>query len=105
MPVATVIEPVHGIALGDEPGGDVLVTADVLAGAVRDHDDGARLAVSEPRAPGDLQAALAGERALTHSSAHGTTTASSWGESRATTYSAGSVADTFSTMWVIRGGT
>ena len=39
------------------------------------------------------------------SSAHGTTTASSCGESRATTYSAGSVSETFSSTWVSRGGT
>jgi thiamine biosynthesis lipoprotein len=39
------------------------------------------------------------------SSAQGTTTASSCGESRATTYSAGSVSDRFSRMWVSRGGT
>jgi thiamine biosynthesis lipoprotein len=38
-------------------------------------------------------------------SAHGTTTASSWGESRATTYSAASSAEAFSSTWVSRGGT
>jgi thiamine biosynthesis lipoprotein len=38
-------------------------------------------------------------------SAHGTITASSWGESRATTYSAGSVSETFSSTCVSRGGT
>lgn len=39
------------------------------------------------------------------SCAHGTTTASSSGESRATTYSAASLADGFSRTWVSRGGT
>ncbi len=103
--VAAVVESVDGVALGHEPRGDVLVAPDVLAGPVGDDDDGARVTVGEPRAPGDLQPALAGERAVAHSSAHGTTTASSCGESRATMYSAGSVSDTFSTMCVIRGGT
>ena len=37
--------------------------------------------------------------------AHGTSTESSVGESRATTYSAGSVAERLTTTWVWRGGT
>jgi thiamine biosynthesis lipoprotein len=39
------------------------------------------------------------------SCAHGTTTASSRGESRATTYSAASLSESFSSTWVSRGGT
>ena len=38
-------------------------------------------------------------------SAQGTSTESSVGESRATMYSAGSVSETFWTVWVSRGGT
>ena len=44
-------------------------------------------------------------RLVSGASAHGTTTASSSGESRATTYSAGSVSETFSSTCVSRGGT
>src|SRR5579884_111775 len=89
----------------------MLVAIAVLAGAVGEHDHRPDRRLREPRLPEDAQPAGAVEvplpmaAAQIDSSAHGTTTASSWGASRATTYSAGSVSDTFSRMCVSRGGT
>ena len=109
--VAAMVERVDGVALADEPGDDVVIAAAVLAQAVDEDDDRARRrVVGRPGAPEDVAVtdAAEGSRGLgghACSSAHGTTTASSWGESRATTYSAGSESETFSTTWVTRGGT
>src|SRR5690348_2341763 len=101
------LDRVRGIAVRDEPLGDVRVTVAVLARAVGDDDDGARLSIRQPRLPEDPPALGPGEvlRDVRHCSAQGTITASSCGESRATTYSAGSVSDTFSSTCVSRGGT
>src|SRR5438270_1993996 len=101
------LDGVRRIALRDEPLGDVGVAVAVLAGAVGDDDDGARLPIRPPRLPEDPPAPGPGEvlRNVCHCSAQGTITASSCGESRATTYSAGSVSDTFSSTCVSRGGT
>jgi FAD:protein FMN transferase len=53
----------------------------------------------------ETQWSASGAAAEAVSCAHGTTTASSSGESRATTYSAASLAEAFSSTWVSRGGT
>jgi len=109
--VAAMLERVYGVAVVDQPRCDVRVASAVLAGAVADRDDGARTAAGEPRLAVDAKSAGAGKLRLLAasqrpaSSAQGTTTASSCGESRATTYSAGSVSETFSSTWVSRGGT
>src|ERR1700679_3675248 len=105
------IERVDGVAFGDQALGDVLVASGVLAGAVNEDDQSGWIGIGgAPDPPEQLQAADAGQpaaAALDHApcSAHGTRTASSVGESRATTYSAGSESDMFSTIWVTRGGT
>ena len=108
--MAAMVDGVDGVTLAEEPRHDVVITSAVLAQTVDEHDHGSRRRVVRgPGAPEDAAVKDAGERpgGLGHacSSAHGTTTASSWGESRATTYSAGSESETFSTTWVMRGGT
>ena len=106
--MAAVLDRVHRIPLADEPRRHMPIAIGVLARPVGDHDDGAGLPVREPVLPEDAQAAGAGQGVIAQgpdSSAQGTTTASSWGESRATTYSAGSLSDRFSSTWVSRGGT
>ncbi len=62
---------------------------------------------SQARCPGHSRGVPVRRPGNAHagSSAHGTTTASSCGESRATTYSAGSLSERFSSTWVSRGGT
>src|SRR3984957_8637762 len=104
------VKRVDGVAVGDQSLGDMFVPSRVLAQAVHEHDDGGRRIDGAPPTAEQLEPADGGQRAaaaLDHGpcSAHGTRTASSVGESRATTYSAGSESDTFSTMWVTRGGT
>lgn len=108
--VTAVLDRVHRVTLSDEPSGDVRVAVTVLAGAVSDHDHRPGPGVGQPRLPEDSHATAAGQEAVAvvaHACpcAHGTTTASSCGESRATTYSAGSVSEAFSSTWVSRGGT
>jgi FAD:protein FMN transferase len=65
-------------------------------GAVVLEDGSCQVVETQPSAAQTIQAV---------SCAHGTTTASSSGESRATTYSAGSLPEAFSSTWVSRGGT
>src|SRR5690349_18506308 len=102
------LDRVHGVSLVHQTLRDVAVATAVLTGTVRDDDISGRVAVAEPRTPEDLEPARTRERGLArrgHSSAQGTITASSSGESRATTYSAGSLSETFSSTCVSRGGT
>ena len=109
--VAAVVERVHGVALIHESHRDVCVATAVLTCPVGDHDHRAgrpigqpRLAV-EPDASHAFELALAVIHTVACSWAQGTTTASSCGESRATTYSAGSLSERFSSTCVSRGGT
>ena len=77
-----------------------MTAATVVAGG---HDGGVQLVVPPALAVALLGLAAVRTRAI--QPAQGTSTESSVGESRATTYSAGSVSERFSRMWVSRGGT
>ncbi len=107
--MAAVVERVDRVAIRAQAIGHVNVAIAVLAGAVNDHDQRPRLAVGTPALPEDSPAAGAGQQPgrVDHVSsvAHGTMTASSVGESRATTYSAASVSDGLTSTCVSRGGT
>jgi putative oxidoreductase len=94
--------------VGVRAAGSMLAVEMSLAGLVAGtHDGGVQLVVPPMLIVGCLGLVLARSRALrvVAQSAQGTSTESSVGASRATTYSAGSVSERFSRTCVSRGGT
>jgi uncharacterized membrane protein YphA (DoxX/SURF4 family) len=94
--------------VGVRAAGSMLAIEMSLAGLVAGtHDGGVQLVVPPILIVGCVGLVLARSRALrvVAQSAQGTSTESSVGASRATTYSAGSVSDRFSKTCVSRGGT
>ena len=89
------VERLHRHAVGCQQGvDDRELVVDLVVGVRVDDDPRAFRQGREDRA-----------HSSSGSAAHGTSTESSIGESRATTYSAGSASERLTRMWVSRGGT